>query len=53
LWFWACTFAATVLWWVVMLFRVALIGPVELLAMFRSLQKPHEDETLANQNRSA
>ena len=39
LWFWTGTFVATILWWLIMLFRVAFIGPVELLAMFRSLNK--------------
>ena len=45
LWFWTGIFAATVLWWLIMLFRVAFIGPIELLAMFRSLNQSHEGET--------
>ncbi len=36
LWFWMGLFFATVLRWAVMLVRVAFIGPVELLAMFRN-----------------
>ena len=51
LWFWTGVFAATVLWWVIMLFRVAFIGPFELLAMFRSLNQSHNDETSAESNR--
>ena len=51
LWCWICTIAATVLWWVIMLFRVAFIGPVELSAMFRSLNQSHNDETSAESNR--
>ena len=39
LWFWTGLFFATVLWWAVMLVRVAFIGPVELLAMFRKLNQ--------------
>jgi hypothetical protein len=39
LWFWAGALLATVLWWIVMLFRVAFIGPAELLAMFRILER--------------
>ena len=51
LWFWVGTFVATLLWWVIMLFRVAFIGPMELLAMFRSLNQSHKDETPAESNR--
>ena len=44
LWFWTAVLAATVLWWVIMLFCVAFFGPGELRDMFRTLNKPHEDE---------
>lgn len=53
LWFWGVTFAATVLWWVIMLFRVAFIGPVELSAMFRSLNQSHKDGTSTESPRSS
>ena len=46
-WFWTAVFAATILWWVIMLFCVGFIGPFELLAMFRKLNQSHEDDTAA------
>ena len=52
LWFWTGILAATVLWWAVMLVRVAFIGPIELLAMFRSLNQSHKDEAVAESNHS-
>jgi hypothetical protein len=53
LWFWTILLAATVGWWVIMLFRVALIGPAELRAMFRSLNEAREDKKSANSDRPA
>jgi hypothetical protein len=53
LWCWVGILVATVLWWLIMLFRVAFIGPVELLAMFRSIDQSHKDETSAESDRSA
>ena len=53
LWFWGGTLAATALWWAVMLVRVAVIGPFELLRMFRQLNRPDEGETSPESNRSA
>lgn len=51
LWFWTAVLAATVLWWAIMLFRVAFIGPLELLAMFRSLKGLDEGEIAADSKR--
>lgn len=50
-WFWAGILAATVLWWLIMLICVAVIGPFEILSMFRTLNQSHKDETLAESNR--
>lgn len=52
LWLWTSVLAATVLWWVVMLFCVAFIGPFEILAMFRSLNQSHQDDASSESNRS-
>lgn len=46
LWFWTGVLLSTALWWVMMLFRVAFIGPFELRAMFRSLNRPSEKSPL-------
>jgi hypothetical protein len=45
LWFWTGILVATILWWLMMLIRVAFIGPVELLAMFHSLDRSSNSET--------
>jgi len=50
LWIWSGVLAATVVWWLVMLFRVALIGPAELLHMFRSLNQPPESEKVSDEH---
>ncbi len=52
LWFWTGLFFATVLWWAVMLVRVAFIGPVELLAMFRKLNQSDAARTSAESDDS-
>jgi hypothetical protein len=53
LWFWTGVFAATVLWWLIMLICVAFIGPGELRAMFRTLKQSHTDESTAESNHAA
>lgn len=50
LWFWTGTLLATVLWWLIMLVRVAFIGPIELRAMFRSLNQSHEGDASTKSN---